>query len=42
MDHWKEQAQTGERMPLSSSVVFFAGVFCLFASLVLVGSGTRF
>jgi hypothetical protein len=42
MDHWKEQAKTWERMPLSSSVVFFAGVFCLFASLVLVGSSTKF
>jgi len=29
-------------MPLSSSITFFAGVFCLFATLVLVGTGMSF
>jgi hypothetical protein len=41
-DHWKEQARTWEMMPLSSSIVFFAGVFCLFASLGLIGSSMNF
>ena len=42
MDHWKEKAQTWKLMPLSSSIVFFAGVFCLFACLVLIGSSMNF
>jgi hypothetical protein len=42
MDHWKEKAQTWKMMPLSSSIVFFAGVFCLFACLVLIGSSMSF
>jgi serine phosphatase RsbU (regulator of sigma subunit) len=39
MATWKEKAQIWKTMPLRSSSYFFGGVFCLFASLVLVGSG---
>ena len=42
MNSWEEHAQTWKMMPLSSSVLFFAGVFCLFAALVLVGSSMSF
>ena len=35
---WKENSQTWKMMPLPSSVLFFGGVFCLFASLFLIGS----
>jgi hypothetical protein len=42
MSSWKENAQTWEMMPLSSSILFFTGVFCLFASLVLIGSSMSF
>jgi serine phosphatase RsbU (regulator of sigma subunit) len=35
---WEENSQTWKMMPLSSSILFFAGVFCLFASLFLIGS----
>ena len=38
MNSWKENAQTWKMMPVSSSVLFFAGVFCLFAALVLIAS----
>jgi hypothetical protein len=38
MDSWEENAQTWKTLPFSSSVIFFAGVFCIFASLVLVGA----
>src|ERR1700694_3450838 len=42
MSRWEEQSQTWKMMPVSSSVLFFAGVFCLFASLVLIGSSMNF
>lgn len=42
MNGWEQKAQTWKMMPLSSSVTFFAGVFCLFATLVLVASGMSF
>ena len=35
---WEENSRTWKMMPLPSSVLFFAGVFCLFASLFLIGS----
>src|SRR5271157_52528 len=38
MNSWEEHAQTWKMMPVSSSVLFFAGVFCLFAALILIGS----
>ena len=38
MDSWEEHAQTWRMLPLSSSLLFFAGVFCLFASLILVAA----
>jgi hypothetical protein len=42
MSSWEENAQTWKVMPLSSSILFFSGVFCLFASLALIGSGMSF
>jgi hypothetical protein len=42
MNGWDEHAQTWRMLPLSSSILFFAGVFCLFASLVLIGSSMSF
>jgi len=42
MNSWARNAQTWKMMPRSSSILFFAGVFCLFASLVLIGSGINF
>jgi hypothetical protein len=39
---WEENAQTWKMMPLPSSILFFAGVFCLFAALLLIGSSTNF
>src|SRR5271167_14652 len=42
MNSWKEHAQTWKMMPVSSSVLFFGGVFCLFAALVVVGSSMDF
>jgi serine phosphatase RsbU (regulator of sigma subunit) len=42
MNSWEEHAQTWKVMPVSSSILFFAGVFCLFASLVLIGSSMNF
>src|SRR5271165_1405551 len=42
MNSWEEHAQTWKMMPLSSSVLFFAGVFCLFAALILVGDSMDF
>jgi len=42
MSRWEEHSQTWKMMPVSSSVLFFAGVFCLFASLVLIGSSMNF
>ena len=38
MPSWEEKSQTWTTMPPKSSAYFFGGVFCLFASLVLVGS----
>jgi serine phosphatase RsbU (regulator of sigma subunit) len=42
MNGWEQKAQIWKMMPLSSSITFFAGVFCLFATLVLVGTGMSF
>jgi hypothetical protein len=42
MNGWEQKAQTWKMLPLSSSITFFAGVFCLFATLVLVGTGMSF
>jgi serine phosphatase RsbU (regulator of sigma subunit) len=36
---WEDKAQSWKTMPVWSSAFFFSGVFCLFASLILVGSG---
>jgi len=38
MANWEEKAITWTTMPLKSSAYFFSGVFCLFASMVLVGA----
>src|SRR5450432_173701 len=38
MTYWEENSLTWNSMPLASSSFFFSGVFCLFASLVLIGS----
>jgi hypothetical protein len=42
MNGWEEKAQTWKMLPVTSSVTFFAGVFCLFSTLVLVGTGISF
>ena len=42
MASWQGNAQTWKAMPLSSSILFFAGVFCLFGSLVLIVSSMDF
>ena len=42
MSSWKETASTWKRMPASSSALFFGGVFCLFASLQLIGLSMNF
>jgi len=42
MYSWKTNSGMWKTMPLSSSILFFAGVFCLFGSLVLVGSTMSF
>ena len=42
MTSWQEHAQTWKMMSVSSSVLFFAGVFCLFAALILVGASMDF
>src|SRR5277367_6164410 len=42
MNGWEQNAQSWKMMPLSSSALFFAGVFCLFATLVLVGTSMSF
>lgn len=39
---WQANSQAWKTMPLSSSILFFAGVFCLFGSLALVGSSMSF
>jgi len=38
MNSWKSSAETWKRMPITSSALFLAGVFCLFATISLVGS----
>src|SRR5882762_2729968 len=38
MSSWEQKSLSWKTMPLASSSLFFAGVFCLFASLVLIGS----
>jgi serine phosphatase RsbU (regulator of sigma subunit) len=38
MSSWEEKSLNWKTMPLASSSLFFVGVFCLFASLILVGS----
>src|ERR1039458_10781082 len=42
MASWQGKAQTWKAMPLSSLILFFAGVFCLFGSLVLIVSSMDF
>lgn len=42
MGSWKANAETWKTMPLSSSVFFYAGVFCLFGALILVPSNASF
>ena len=42
MASWQDSAQNWKSMPLSSSILFFAGVFCLFGSLVLIFSSMTF
>jgi hypothetical protein len=42
MNGWEPKAQIGKMLPLSSSITFFAWVFCLFATLVLIGTGMSF
>jgi len=38
MNSWEQKSRGWKTMPPASSSLFFAGVFCLFASLVLIGS----
>src|SRR5258705_8263692 len=38
MASWKEKSLSWRTMPLASSSRFFGGVFCLFASLILIGA----
>ena len=42
MKSWEDNAQTWKTMPLSSSLFFFAGVFCLFGALLLVATNASF
>ncbi len=42
MTSWETHAETWKAMPLSSSVFFFAAVFCLFATLNMIGSWMSF
>ena len=42
MDSQRIGMETWKRMPLSSSVFFFLGVFCIFGALVLIGSSDNF
>ncbi len=42
MSSWKAGAETWKTMPLSSSIFFYAGVFCLFGALILVPSNASF
>jgi hypothetical protein len=42
MNGWEQNAQLWKTMPVSSSSLFFGGVFCLFSSLVLIGTGMSF
>jgi Stage II sporulation protein E (SpoIIE) len=42
MNGWEQKAQTWKMLPVTSSITFFAGVFFLFATLVLVGTGISF
>jgi serine phosphatase RsbU (regulator of sigma subunit) len=42
MNGWEQNAQLWKTMPFSSSILFFGGVFCLFSSLVLIGTGMSF
>ena len=39
MNSWEQKSLGWKTMPPASSSLFFAGVFCLFASMVLIGSG---
>jgi serine phosphatase RsbU (regulator of sigma subunit) len=39
MGDWEEHAQAWRMMPVGSSALFFAGVFCLFGALTLIISG---
>ncbi len=40
MDIGRAQAQAWQTMPFSSAIFFYAGVFCLFGALILIGSST--
>jgi serine phosphatase RsbU (regulator of sigma subunit) len=42
MSSWQANAETWKTMPLSSSIFFYAGVFCLFGALILVPSNASF
>jgi Stage II sporulation protein E (SpoIIE) len=42
MSSWQTNAETWKTMPLSSSIFFFVGVFCLFGALILVASNASF
>ena len=42
MNSWKDHAQTWKMLPFSSSILFFGGVFCIFASLGLIGSSMSY
>jgi hypothetical protein len=42
MDSRQAKAHAWKTLPVASSILFFAGVFCLFGSLVLIGSSMTF
>ena len=42
MESWNANLHSWKTVPLSSSIVFFAGVFCLFGALILVFSSANF
>ena len=35
---WEQNSRTWKMLPIQSSILFFCGVFCLFAALFLIGS----
>lgn len=42
MSSWQANAETWKTIPLSSSIFFYVGVFCLFGALILVPSNASF